>query len=100
MGQGSTLELSYPGLTVELCEAGGRQSKKPPKDLHVWRMTISGRAWEVTPGVRVGMSRSEIEAVLGAPNSVDAKGEEQVLHYSPFRVRRVAYGNSKGRRCR
>jgi hypothetical protein len=84
MGQGSTLELAYPGLIVDLCEAGRRQSEKTPKDLHVWRMTVTGKAWEVSPGARVGMSRPEIEAILGVPNSVDTRGEEQVLHYSPF----------------
>ncbi len=64
MGMGDTLDLSYPGLTVELCKPEGHPPSIPAAtEFHVWRIKVTDARWNVSPGLHVGMSRAALERV-------------------------------------
>lgn len=83
-GQGKLLSLIYAGVTVELCKPDAPQPKKHPSGLHVWKITVTGSEWEVSPGIRVGMTRKDVVGVIGTPHSANPAGDGETLHYSPF----------------
>jgi hypothetical protein len=77
MGMGKLLELSYPGIKFDLCQ--------PPdqKRFHVWRVVVDGSTWLVTPGLQVGMNRTDVVRLLGEPTSWqrDERTGDQTAHY-------------------
>ena len=86
MGMGDTLDLSYPGLVVELCKPEGNPPAVPgAREFHVWRIQVTDPRWEVSPGLRVGMSRAALENVLGKPKYSETKNGLTTLNFSPFR---------------
>ena len=84
MGMGDTLDLTYPGLTVELCKPEGHPPTPPATEFHVWRITVTDAKWEISPGLRVGMSRTALEKVLGKPSRSETKGNLSTLNFLPF----------------
>lgn len=84
MGQGEFQHLFYAGLTVELRKLHGQEFNKASREFHVWKMILTEKKWEVSPGVRVGMTREQVEAVLGTPESTESFPGDETLSYSPF----------------
>jgi len=84
MGMGDTLDLTYPGLAVELCKPEGHPAVPGATEFHVWRIQVTDARWEVSPGLRVGMSRAALERFLGKPRSSQTKGGLTTLNFSPF----------------
>jgi len=78
MGMGDRRNLEYDGLLLELCKPDGAN------DYHVWRIEVTGSQWRLTPGLRIGMSRARVVAVLGEPESITADGGTSTLHYSLY----------------
>ena len=81
LGMGRITELRYPGLSVWVCH--------PPSTprSHVFRIEASSPRWEVSGGLRIGHSRSEVVRRLGEPTSTYVKDgtRYEVLRYSRFR---------------
>ncbi len=85
MGMGDTLDLAYPGLTIELCKPEGHPSSIPTAtEFHVWRIRITDARWNVSPGLHVGMSRTALERILGKPRSAETKNGITTLNFAPF----------------
>ena len=84
MGMGDLLDLSYPGMTVELCRPERDATGAPEKEFHVWRIVVTDKKWNVSPGLRIGMSRAQVERVLGKAESVEQEGGTEILHFGPF----------------
>jgi hypothetical protein len=84
MGMGDTLDLTYSGLTVELCKPEGHPPVPGAPEFHVWRIQVTDARWEVSPGLRVGMSRAALERILGKPEYSETKNGLTSLNFSPF----------------
>ena len=50
----------------------------------VWRIVVTDKKWNVSPGLRIGMSRAQVERVLGKAESVEQEGGTEILHFGPF----------------
>lgn len=95
MGLGDYVDLSYPGLLVQLCkpEEGSPLPRTP--DFHVWRIQVTDARWEIAPGLRVGMSRAALERVLGKPRSSKADDGITSLTFSPFAFKALMWAKVK-----
>lgn len=78
LGMGKILDLTYPGLKLELCQPDGHA------DYYVWSFEVSGADWVVVPGIRPGMTREEVLKLFGEPQweRDDPGGETTVIY--PF----------------
>ncbi len=85
LGMGDLLTLYYPGVTVELCKPEGSPPAIPAAmEFHVVTLRVSDRRWVVSPGIHVGMTRSEIQTILGTPDSTESTNGAEELRFSPF----------------
>lgn len=69
------LTLTYPGLTIKLLKLSGERS------FRVVSMAVSSARLLVEPGVRLGMSPTQVRAWLGAPASVEQQVGQQIYSY-------------------
>jgi hypothetical protein len=84
MGMGDLIDLTYPGLLVQLCKPDGLLLVPRVPEFHVWRIQVTDARWEISPGLRVGMSRAALERVLGKPQSSRTNDGITALTFSPF----------------
>jgi hypothetical protein len=84
MGMGDLIDLTYPGLLVQLCKPDGLLLVPRVPEFHVWRIQVTDARWEISPGLRVGMSRAALERVLGKPKSSKTNDGITALTFSPF----------------
>lgn len=72
---GKNLELQYSGLLIELCDDDG---------LSVRSITVTGKQWRMSRGLRIGMTDLEVEKVLGIPSRryIDQEQGYEVLSYN------------------
>ena len=81
LGMGRISELRYNGLSVWLCY--------PPtvRRSSVFRIEASSPRWQVSGGLRVGQSRSEVIRRLGTPTAAFTREgtHNEVLRYSRYR---------------
>jgi hypothetical protein len=84
MGQGDFIDLTYPGLLVQLSKPDGLLLVPRVPEFHVWRIQVTEARWEISPGLRVGMSRASLERVLGKPQSSKTNDGITALTFSPF----------------
>jgi hypothetical protein len=84
MGMGDLVDLTYPGLLVPLSKPDGLLLVPRVPEFHVWRSEVTDARWEISPGLRVGMSRAALERVLGKPQSSKANDDITALTFSPF----------------
>ena len=84
MGMGDVVDLTYPGLLVQLCKPDGLLLVPRVPEFHVWRIQVTEARWEISPGLRVGMSRAALERILGKPQSSKTDDGITALTFSPF----------------
>src|SRR5262245_42929644 len=85
MGMGDLLDFSYPGMAVEMCKPDRDATGARAREFHVWRLVVTDKKWRVSPGLRIGMTRPQVERSLGKPESVEQDGGTEVLHFGPFK---------------
>ena len=93
MGLGDFIDLTYPGLLVQLCKPEGDSPLPKTPDFHVWRIQVTDARWEISPGLRVGMSRAALERVLGKPRTSNTDGGITKLTFSPFPFKALMWAN-------
>jgi hypothetical protein len=84
MGMGDVIDWTYPGLLVQLSKPDGLLLVPRVPEYHVWRIEVTDARWEISPGLRVGMSRAALERVLGKPRSSKTNDGITALTFSPF----------------
>ncbi len=84
MEMGDLVDLTYPGLLVQLCKPEGDSRLPKTPDFHVWRIEVTDTRWEISPGLRVGMSRAALERTLGKPRSARTVDGVTTVTFSPF----------------
>jgi hypothetical protein len=73
MGMGDVIDWTYPGLLVQLSKPDGLLLVPRVPEYHVWRIEVTDARWEISPGLRVGMSRADgITALTFSPFPFDA----------------------------
>lgn len=95
MGLGDYIDLTYPGLLVQLCKPEGDSPLPKTPDFHVWRIQVTDPRWEISPGLRVGMSRAALEQVLGKPRSSKTDDGITSLTFSPFPFKALTWTKLK-----
>lgn len=72
---GESLELKYEGLEAHFC-------KDEPKPF-VWFLSITGKQWRMSAGLRTGITDLEVERILGIPDtrSIDEETGQEILSY-------------------
>jgi hypothetical protein len=78
MGMGDSKTLEYGGLHLGLCRPG------ESRDFHVWEIIVTEPRWDLSPGVRIGMTRAETTALLGQPEAggIEIDGDVTKLFYT------------------
>ena len=84
MGLGDFVDLTYPGLLVQLCKPEGDSPLPKMSAFHVWRIQVTDARWEISPGLRVGISQAALVRVLGEPRSSKTDDGTTALTFSPF----------------
>jgi hypothetical protein len=81
LGMGRISELRYSGLSVWVCYP------LPLRRSSVFRIAASSPRWQVSGGLRVGHSRTDVLRHLGEPTSsyVQERTGHEVLRYSRYR---------------
>src|SRR5215472_10732614 len=94
---GDLIDYTYPGLLVQLCKPEGKGTSSLPKlaDFHVWRIQVTEARWEISPGLRVGMSRAALERTLGKPRSSRTDDGVTSLTFSPFPFKALLWAKVK-----
>ena len=81
LGMGRISELRYPGLSVWVCYP------QPLRRSTVFSIVASSPRWQVSGGLRVGHSRTDVLRHLGQPTSsyVQEGTGHEVLRYAGYR---------------
>jgi hypothetical protein len=71
-----SIRLKYPGLEIDIC-------KEMPEPF-VWHMTVTGKHWRMSGGLRVGLTDNEVENIVRIPDwrYIDEEQGYEVLSYS------------------
>ena len=95
IGLGDFIDVTYPGLLVQLCRPEVGSPLPRTSDFHVWRIQATDARWEISPGLRVGMSRTALERVLGKPRSSKTNDGTTALTFSPFPFKALMWAKVK-----